>query len=775
VSANADAQTIIVVTSTADSGSGTLRQALLQAQAGDRIQFSPEAFPKANPSTILLLSPLPELTAGNLTIDASDAGVILDGSSIDYPETSGLRILSDGNLILGLQIINFPADGIAMLDGASENTIGGSAEGQGNTLGGNGKNGVFVMGAGSDNNRIIGNTIGLDFSGMAPLPNGMHGINVEGQPRGTVIGGGLPGEGNLVGGNLSAGILIDHVADTLIQGNVIGLNRARNQAIGNATCGIVLIASSGTLIGGEGERFANIIAGNGTGIDIWKGSSGNTITGNLVGYTAAWGNSGAGVMLYDGANSNVIGPNNVIAYNGQVGIGFRGETTRGNTVTANSIFQNQGNSLEFQDGAELGSSTLMVEEVSSHSVSGVAAPGARVEVFSDPTGEARYFEGSTTADEQGVFYFLLPRGTFKDKFVTAIGLDAQGNSSAFSKAQPNPGDGVVKALPNIPAPAQVSTNPAVVGTNLVLAFVSIVFFGFTTTVFNDLVKQFQPQIERIWEKIMPAKVRALLAKPKEVDRPSKAPSRWGFIGLWVLIVLINAVIESFLDPDLAIFDPARLRSVAGLVAAGMVISLLEWGSDLWVHRRLCDKPHVRGELRWFGLLAALATMLFSRSVHFTPGYILGTMGTIFLVPKLLDREQAGRRAAFVLGSILVGGLVLWLLSSVLPPALGWLEALFLNVFAISLQGVLFELIPLDLLDGSDLWKWKKGLWFALFFVAFFGFTHIFLNPAGQDVQALQQNGVRALLVIMAVYGLATLGLWLAFRRAKKPEKVATEA
>jgi len=34
----------------------------------------------------------------------------------------------------------------------------------------------------------------------------------------------------------------------------------------------------------------------------------------------------------------------------------------------------------------------------------------------------------------------------------------------------------------------------------------------------------------------------------------------------------------------------------------------------------------------------------------------------------------------------------------------------------------------------------------------------------------QQIGVRTLLVIMAVYGLATLGLWLAFRRANRPDK-----
>ena len=130
VLASANAQSIITVTSSADSGPGTLRQALLEALAGDRIQFSPDTFPKANPSTISLLNRLPDLAAGKVTIDASDAGVVLDGSRLEDPEASGLRIVSDGNVILGLQIINFPADGIAITQGGSENTIGGATEGQ---------------------------------------------------------------------------------------------------------------------------------------------------------------------------------------------------------------------------------------------------------------------------------------------------------------------------------------------------------------------------------------------------------------------------------------------------------------------------------------------------------------------------------------------------------------------------------------------------------------------------------------------------------------------
>jgi hypothetical protein len=370
----------------------------------------------------------------------------------------------------------------------------------------------------------------------------------------------------------------------------------------------------------------------------------------------------------------------------------------------------------------------------------------------------------------GIFTFLLPAGSFQGKMVGALAISSQGDSSDFSETLPNPGYVVVRELPNIPSPEQVSTDPVVIGSNMIVALFSVVFFGFTTSVFNNVVKQFQLQIRGAWEKIVPAKVRTTLTGIRQAELNTRGRSRWHFLALWFAIVLINAVVESFLDPTIGLLGATRLRSVFGLLMAGLVVSGLEWVSDLLVHRRLCDQPLARGELRWFGLLAALASMLFSRAVRFTPGYILGTMGTIILLPKLCDPEQAGKRASVVLSAIFSGSLMLWIGSSLLPPTLAWLEALFLNIFTIALQGVLFELIPLDIFDGSDLWRWKKRVWFALFLAVFFAFTHIFLNPSGRDVQALQQNGVQTLLIVMMVYALATFGLWLSFRRTNRSQK-----
>ena len=117
----------IMVTSNADSGPGTLRQAMSDAVQGDTILFDPVAFPPASRDSIILTSGvLPSMTQGNLTIDASNAGVILDGKY--FSGSNGFTILSDSNCIKGFQIQNFSEGaGIQIENDASDNFIGGDS------------------------------------------------------------------------------------------------------------------------------------------------------------------------------------------------------------------------------------------------------------------------------------------------------------------------------------------------------------------------------------------------------------------------------------------------------------------------------------------------------------------------------------------------------------------------------------------------------------------------------------------------------------------------
>jgi len=182
----------IIVTSAANSGPGTLRQALLDMQSEYTITFDAATFPPAAPATIYLTSELPHISQGDITIDASNAGVILDGSNILEGEwVTGLTILFDGNTIQGLQIINFTGSGIAAC-GGHNNTIGGDRRtgegpiGQGNLTSNNGI-GFNLCDRGS-HNTVTGNIIGTDPSTTENWGNKGAGIWIENGMTGNKIG-----------------------------------------------------------------------------------------------------------------------------------------------------------------------------------------------------------------------------------------------------------------------------------------------------------------------------------------------------------------------------------------------------------------------------------------------------------------------------------------------------------------------------------------------------------------------------------------------------------
>ena len=152
-----------MVTSTADSGPGTLREALLEAKSGDTITFDPVVFPPDAPATIAVMTELPSIEQSNLTLDASQAGVILDGSHVPGEWEAGLQIVdSDANTIWGLQISHVSGSGIAISGDARHNVIGGDRSlgagpfGRGNLFSNNGA-GVGLSTSGTTLNTVTGN------------------------------------------------------------------------------------------------------------------------------------------------------------------------------------------------------------------------------------------------------------------------------------------------------------------------------------------------------------------------------------------------------------------------------------------------------------------------------------------------------------------------------------------------------------------------------------------------------------------------------------------
>lgn len=690
---------------------------------------------------------------------ASDATIFVIG-------IAGMARSNDGGttweMVRGLRDMG-NVHGVSISHGASDNTIGPQ-----NVISNN-HDGVVIDGADTANNVIIGNLIGTDSTGTIAQANSCEGVSVRGGHH-NLIGGRRDGDRNILSGNMCAGLWLgfpDTMSNTAI-GNYIGTDMGGLAPLGNGGEGgvVVINGTQNNVIGSDAEGERNVISGNERDGVFMAGSGtmSNTVSGNFIGVDGSGlnplGNSGVGVSVNWGAVKNNIGPGNLIAYNASTGVRISGDTATGNRITQNSIYDNGESGIEDLGGGNTELTAPTITFVGTRLIRGTAPPNVSVEIFSDNDEEAEIYEGSTTADNEGNFAFSVPAGTLTGPNVTANATDTEGNTSQFSPPQSPPAPEVTRELPGIVAPTQVSLEPTVVGTNLGLALFSVFFFGLTSTVFNSILVDYHDELTRAFKRLIPRRFADSVDRTGPALHSLAKEGRGRLLLMWFIVLLGVSVIESFLDPEPGVLSPERLRIFITIFVSAIVVSGLELGADLFAHRRWAPAARHESKIQWVGIAIAVACVILSRAVEFRPGYLYGIVGAIYLLPKLTDTTKSGKRATFTLMTVFLGGLVLWIATAFLPNSLAELEPIFLTIFLISVQGVFFELFPLAITEGGDIWNWRRGAWLAFFSIVFFCFYHFLLNPNASDVQALQQNGVQTLLSLMAVFGLATLVLWL---------------
>ncbi len=133
-----------------------------------------------------------------------------------------------------------------------------------------------------------------------------------------VVGGSALQARNLISSNGHVGVEIGPTGNNRVQGNYIGTDVTGVTALPNNTDGVYIFnVSNGNLIGGTAEGQANLIAFNGDdGVEVLSGSYGakyNTITRNRI-----HSNAGKGIALPGGGNEGLAAPVITIASATQV-------------------------------------------------------------------------------------------------------------------------------------------------------------------------------------------------------------------------------------------------------------------------------------------------------------------------------------------------------------------------------------------------------------------------------------------------------------------------
>ena len=192
---------------------------------------------------------------------------------------------------------------------SANNTIGGLSAGDRNVISGNSFAGIELNSASATGNQVLGNYIGTDAGGTLDRGNSQEGIDFEGGSSNT-IGGSTPGARNVISGNDSDGLEIDHGDFNIVQGNYIGTDYTGTLDLGNTRDGIDINEAAadgaiGTLIGGTGANEGNLIYGNDmNGVEV-RGTptTGNSILGNQI-----FGNGLLGIEL---GNNDGVTPNDL--------------------------------------------------------------------------------------------------------------------------------------------------------------------------------------------------------------------------------------------------------------------------------------------------------------------------------------------------------------------------------------------------------------------------------------------------------------------------------
>ena len=426
---------IYAVTNVNDSGPGSLRQAILSANASintpDTISFNIQG---AGPFTITPLSDLPTITDP----------VVLDGYT--QSGTSQNTLTNDDNAVLKIVVTgNF---GLISLD-TSNSVVRGLCL---RSLNLGTMNSTYV-----GSNVVEGNFLGLDTSGT----NSLNGTALLVYVPNNRIGGTAPASRNVISGHPATGgiEMLVSGSNNIVQGNFIGTDRTGTRAIGNNSRAVVCgMGVTSNLIGGTLSGARNVISGNfDRGITL--DGSNNIVQGNFIGTdvtgTQPLSNTRTGVEI--GGTGNLVGgtnagAGNIIAFNGSDGQGafttngidFKIGST-GSAAFGNSIFSNYGLGIDvnadFLVTAGFPVITLASNTTVSTVIKGSNAPNAtfRLELFSnltpDPSG---YGEGKTlllstniATDAGGNFTVNYPSAILPGVYITATG---NGNTE-FSQAR----------------------------------------------------------------------------------------------------------------------------------------------------------------------------------------------------------------------------------------------------------------------------------------------------------------------------------------------------
>jgi hypothetical protein len=463
--------TPIVLSSTADTGPNTLREAIASANNSpgpDIINFDPGTFPEGNPATISVTTPLPVVDdTSPITIDGTGAGVILDGAQLSGGGDNGLVFTAGGGpgdsvRLKAIVVQNFPGAGVVFnndgpLDSIDiesvviqKNGVVGLNVETGQSIDSitlknavvinNSGGGILIHPGGSINSTTISNVVSNDngdasfvldpggdandvsLDGLVSVGNGAEGVLIH--PGGSLNGASLK---NVIANNSAAAGLVIHpsldVNNIAIQGLTAVQNAGDGLEIGGASIANLVITTATANQNENGIVVTSQSTIDGLGVSAVI-TSGNVDTGFLV--------QAAGTATRVSLHDNIFSQN-------VNGISLHATGSGSNLLTHNRVEGNSGDGIKVLGGdgwtisrnSSAGNSILGIDLVVAGDGPNGVTPNDAGDGDDGPNTALNSPEfalaGGTTGDITGT----ACRGCTIEFFIASLGADSYGDGYQF--------------------------------------------------------------------------------------------------------------------------------------------------------------------------------------------------------------------------------------------------------------------------------------------------------------------------------------------------------
>jgi hypothetical protein len=396
-----------------------------------------------------------------------------------------------------------------------------------------------------------------------------------------------------------------------------------------------------------------------------------------------------------------------------------------------------------------------------------------------PRGYRVFFRAQTglaLADTNDVVQLIHPNGALadatnhaalKENQVYARSVDGTGTWVPECVATPNAANCPVVAAGNffrehIASPARFNLNLAVLVTNFLLALILALAMGFFGNLLNDALESHEGRIARRF-----APVRAALQGIARLGAMFDAGMRavhltWlGFALKLALVLMLYGVVFAYLDPGFDIVSEQGWLLILALALSAGVIGIIDDLAQYIVLRWRGSHSVIR--IHGGNFLLAIVSALFSRFSGLTPGLLIGSPAGIaevddpgFEIPSHL----------LALGTIGSAAMIAWLITPFTDPSV-WFHTALLLIFAMGVQTVFFEMLPIKYLHGRGIFEFNRWLWLGIFALTTTIFFQTMLNPDGDFIRAFEQQNMVILALIVLAFCIGSTALWFYLQRAEK--------